>query len=45
LGFTPTVEKSSNLFKVKVYGFSSKQDALIAMEKMKSKGIDAFIGQ
>lgn len=45
LGFTPTVEKSSNLFKVKVYGFTSKQDALTAMEKLKSKGIDAFIGQ
>ena len=45
MGFGATVEKSANLFKVKVYGFKTKQEASEAIQKIKSKGIDAFIGQ
>jgi len=45
MGFGATVEKSSNLFKVKIYGFNTKQEASAAVQKIKSKGIDAFIGQ
>lgn len=45
MGFGATVEKSANLFKVKIYGFKTKQEASEAVQKVKSKGIDAFIGQ
>jgi len=45
MGYGATVEKSSNLFKVKVFGFTSKPEASNAVQKMKTKGIDAFIGQ
>ncbi|HAX99029.1 MAG TPA: hypothetical protein DCY12_09145 [Candidatus Atribacteria bacterium] len=45
MGFGATVEKSGNLFKVKVYGFKTKQEASEAVQRIKSKGFDAFIGQ
>lgn len=45
MGFGATIEKSGNLFKVKIYGFKNKQEASEALQKIKSKGFDAFIGQ
>ncbi|NLJ49375.1 MAG: SPOR domain-containing protein [Candidatus Atribacteria bacterium] len=45
MGFGATVEKSGNLYKVKIYGFKNKQEASEAVQKIKSKGFDAFIGQ
>lgn len=45
MGFGATVEKSGSLFKVKIYGFKTKQEASEAVQRIKSNGIDAFIGQ
>ena len=45
MGFGATVEKSANLYKVKIYGFKTKQEASEAAQRVKSQGIDAFIGQ
>ena len=45
MGYGATIEKSSNLFKVKIYGFTSKQEASSAAQQIKSRVFDAFIGQ
>ncbi|MCX6091127.1 MAG: SPOR domain-containing protein [Candidatus Atribacteria bacterium] len=45
MGHQATVEKSSGLFKVKIYGFPSMQEALLVAKKLKTQGIEAYAGQ
>ena len=42
LGFTASIEKSNNVYKVRIYGFATFEEAKQAVSKLASQGIEAF---
>ncbi len=42
LGFTASIEKSNNVYKVRIYGFATFEEAKQAVTKLASQGIEAF---
>jgi len=45
LGYTATVEKVSSLYRVRIYGFSSMEEAQKAVSRLKAQGIECFVGK
>lgn len=40
-----TYTKENNLYKVRIYGFPSRDKALFELEKLKKKGFEGFVGK
>ncbi len=45
LGYSVTVVKANNLYKVRIPGFSLRKDAVDVLNKLKNKGFEGFVGR
>lgn len=45
LGYSGTIEKVSSLYRVRIYGFSSLEEAQKAVNRLKAQGIECFAGK
>jgi|GEM_PF-527563 len=45
LGFTASIEKDNNVYKVRIYGFTTFEEAKQTVSKLASQGIEAFAGK
>ena len=45
LGYVATVERVSSLYRVRIYGFSSMEEAQKAVSRLKAQGIECFAGK
>ncbi|MEN3186272.1 MAG: SPOR domain-containing protein [Atribacterota bacterium] len=45
LGYSGTIEKVSSLYRVRIYGFSSLEEAQKAVNRLRARGIEAFVSK
>ncbi|MGC8777246.1 MAG: SPOR domain-containing protein [Candidatus Caldatribacteriaceae bacterium] len=45
LGYSATVERVSSLYRVRIYGFSSMEEAQRVVNRLKAQGIECFAGK
>jgi len=45
LGFTASIENDNNVYKVRIYGFTTFEEAKQTVSKLASQGIEAFAGK
>ncbi|MGQ9746815.1 MAG: SPOR domain-containing protein [Candidatus Caldatribacteriaceae bacterium] len=45
LGYSATVERVSSLYRVRIYGFSSLEEAQKVVSRLKTQGIECFAGK